>query len=190
MNLENLIEKIRSDSKNLILAAILCAAVVYIDVAFIMKAQLGGIRSVSEKIVKINQEITSVSVELSRMKKAGSEKSAKPKVLIQEGQIPSLLQDIYAAANSLRISIVQIKPSKEEDQKKGSKAKGAASPIKLIPVKISLEIDGNYHAFGAFINALEAQEKFMSVEELKIVQNPVNYLQQKAHLTLRTYVKK
>ena len=55
-------------------------------------------------------------------------------------------------------------------------------------VLISLDLVGNYHNLGAFVNEIENARELMAVEGMKMEPDSMNYLQQKVNLILRAYV--
>lgn len=191
MDVENFIEDITADNKKFLLSILIFAFIVYIDIAFITRLQLSSIAAISGKIAKVKNDINSVNNQLLRLqeKTTKAQKQQKSKVIIQEEQFSSLLQDIYTQAKNNKVNIIELKPIKEE-KKTSDKAKPSAQTEKSSSVRISMQLDGNYHCIAAFINALESAEALISVEEFKIVQHPEDYLRQNAYLTLKTYVKK
>ncbi len=188
------IETLQLDNKKMLLILLGCITVIYIDVAFLMKLQLQGIKAASVKSVQLKKDIDALSRELIQLQRDDlkSEKQLKPKKLVEEEQLPSLLQDIYAIANSNRVNVIQIKPTKEAKSKDSkAKAPGAGKgEEKPGSVLIALEVSGDYHRFGYFVNSLENAEYFIAVEEIKITQSSSDSLQQKASILLRAYVNK
>ncbi|MFA7283866.1 MAG: hypothetical protein WC066_04900, partial [Candidatus Omnitrophota bacterium] len=59
---------------------------------------------------------------------------------------------------------------------------------KFETVLIDLEMVGDYHSLGRFIQALEASPVFMEVQGMEISTQLPDYLKQKISLALRTYV--
>ncbi|MFA6217355.1 MAG: type 4a pilus biogenesis protein PilO [Candidatus Omnitrophota bacterium] len=178
------------DTQKLVLIGIVFLTVVYVDFTFIMKAQLLGIKKSAETITQLNKDIAVVSDGLAKMKSAPVKPASavKKKHLLTDEQVPTLLQEIYFLAGKNKVNIIQVKPVKEVLTQTIDPKKIAQAP-KAVPVSITLDIAGNYHYFGAFINDLENSETFISVEEMKLSQSTDNYLQQKASLLLKTYVK-
>lgn len=189
MNVLDYLDKFKLDNKKMILVGIASIFLVYLDIVFIMRPQLSAIKASFEKISKLKKDIAMVASELAKIKSQGAlqVKAAKFKKIISEDQLPGLLQEIYTVARSNKINILQLKPSRESKEKK---EKTSAQPERIIPISVKLDLEGDYHNFGSFINGIENAEQFMAVEEIKIVQSPDNYLQQKEFVTVKTYVKK
>ncbi len=190
MKLLTLFDNLVIDMQKLILIGIIFVTVIYADFAFIMRAQFLGIKKSAETVAKLDKDIAAISAGLIKMKALPAKPLAavKKKRLLTDAQIPALLQEIYSLAAKNKVNIIQVKPAKEVSTQVLDPKKAAQAP-KAIPVSITLDIAGIYHYFGAFINDLENGESFISVEEVKITQSTDNYLQQKASLLLRTYVK-
>ncbi|MFA5117918.1 MAG: type 4a pilus biogenesis protein PilO [Candidatus Omnitrophota bacterium] len=190
MKLLTFFDNLVIDIQKLILIGIIFVTVIFIDCSFIMKAQLLGIKKSAETAVKLKKDIAAISAGLVKMKASPVKpvSAVKKKRLLTDAEVPSLLQEIYSLAGKNKVNIIQVKPVKELSTQALDPKKAAQAP-KAVPVNISLDIAGNYHYFGAFINDLENSESFISVEEVKLTQSTDNYLLQKASLILRTYVK-
>lgn len=200
----NLVEKIRNikilnelelDNKKLLLIFIISAAVLYLDLNFILKAQLSGLNNKNAEIVRLKGELTNLERDLKSMDEAKARQNLaakapipKAKKIILESHVSDLLQDISKLANSNDVRILQIKPTRQE------KATPADSKFitggNLSSLLIYMDLSGGYHQLGKFINDLENAQAFVVVQELKIESQPGNYVRQKAALTLKTYVKK
>lgn len=186
-NILAIIEKIVSDKKKLALTIIIFCVFMYLDIAFIMGFQLQAIKGASDKASKLQRDIASLSSDLAKIKESGSKikEGIKIKKVFSEEEFPTLLQDIYTIANFNRVNILQINPVKE----KPKETKPGTQPSKLLPVNVTIDLLGDYHKFGAFINDLENAGEFIAVEEIKIVPIVSDNLQQKANIILKTYVK-
>lgn len=188
MNLAN----IQLDKQKKILIVIFCILIVYVDMNYILKAQLAGLNSLNPKVARLQTDLKNLSRDIERMnlskgkpgltaqKPAGS--SSK---IISEGEVSGLLQDISNAANKLGIRVIQIRPSRQIQV-----AKDAAIPGNLTPVLINLDLISDYHNLGRFISGLENSDVFMGVQEFKISTQLPDYLKQKVTLVIKTYVTK
>ncbi len=188
MNIAN----IQLDKQKKILIVIFFVFIAYVDMTYILKAQLAGLKSLNPKIARLENDLKNLNRDLESMRNSKSkqgmseQKSALKSVkIISEGQISGLLQDISNEANSSGIKIIQIRPSREIQA-----VKSAGIPDKLIPILINLELICDYHNLGRFINRLENSDVFMGVQEMKISAQPQDYLKQKVTLVIRTYASK
>ncbi len=179
------------DKKALILAAIVSAIIIYSDFNFLIKSQGQGIKNLEKKISKLNQDIDTLNKGLVRFQKEKKEEVElpAPKKFVFQDHIPLMLQDITTLADKNKIRITQIRQAKEIIKAKDSKS--AKPPVEnLIPLVINLDLSGDYHNFGKFINALENAPYFVSFEEIRILISSSDYLQQAIVLVLKTYVSK
>ncbi len=195
INLANL-QSLTQDKKKLALAALIVVIFLYIDVTFIMGFQLKSAIGSRAKIIKLKNDLGALKKELAKiedLKKNNALDSQRPslkaKKAITAEEIPSLIQMISDLANKNTVRIIQIKPSRQEVPVNNAKPVPAA-PANLTPLLITLDLSGDYHHFGKFINQLEDAETLLVVEEMKIISDGKDYFQQKANLVLRAYVKK
>lgn len=184
----NLIEKFALDNKKIALILIISLAFLYLDINFLLKVQMSGVKKSTEELVRVKNDLKVLDAGLKNMQEVKSRQKNLPKnppkikKIIFESQLASLLQDISKIGNTNNIKILQIKPSHEAQK---TPAQGKSSPV-----FISLDLICGYHNLGKFINDLENNQVFISVEELKIEAQPQDVLRQKASLMLKTYVKK
>lgn len=188
MNITNL----QLDKQKKILIVISCLLIAYVDINYILKAQLAGLKSLNPKIVRMENDLKNLNRDLENMRNSKSRQgmaaqkpALKSSKIISEGQISGLLQDISSEANRLGIKILQIRPSREIQA-----AKSAVISDRLIPILINLELACDYHNLGRFVNRLENSEVFMGVQEMKISAQLPDYLKQKVALVIKTYVVK
>jgi type IV pilus assembly protein PilO len=179
----NLLNKFSLDNKKIFLLILLCLIIVCIDFTFIIKLQLRGIGTVRAKIIKLKKDIDSLNKDLIAMQQAKQEQIAvvETKKIISEEEIPSLLQDISNTANKYNVKIMQLRPSRDTETKEK-----ITSGRKLL---VTLDLLCGYHSLGSFINDLENAERFITVQEMKIVRSSSDYLYQNVNLVLKTYVK-
>ncbi len=187
MDLANL----QLDKQKKILIVIFLLFFVYADSAFILKAQKAGIRRAETKISKLNADLENFNRGLENMRQAkngpqGGERKSSPSTrIVSESRISELLQEISRAANKYDIAITQIRPVRTEEKNKLDPGQG-----KLTPMLINLEMSGDYHNLGKFIQAVEGSRIFMQVEEVDISTQLPDYMKQKINLVLKTYVTK
>jgi len=190
MTLQNLLEKLQDlelDNKKIILIALISAMLFYLDFSFVLKSQLQGIKDIGPSISKLESDINSLSKDMAgisdlKNKEVGAKEniSQQGRIIISEGYIATLLQNISDIANKNSIKIMQMKPGKELKAKEGS----------LNTLSLSLDLVCGYHDLGSFINDIEDANELMAIEGIKIESDPMNYMQQRVNLTIRTYVKK
>lgn len=188
MNLAN----IKLDKQKKVLIVIICIIIVYVDATYILKAHQAGLKNMDTKISKLKSDLLNSDRDLADMRAAKSkqslgtqESSVKSTKIISESQISGLLQDISSKANKFDIKIIQIRPSRQDQD--------AKSPIpgdKFSALLINLDLICDYHSLGKFINTLENSLVFMGVFELKISNQLPDYMKQKVNLVLKTYVAK
>lgn len=150
----------------------------------IVTPQMKDIKSADAKIVKLNQDIKSLSDAAGTLKNAQAKQqegiAGTSKTIISENQIALLLQKISDMANKDKVKIMQIKPGKE------SKAKDST----LSTLSINLDLVCGYHSLGLFINDIENAPELMAIEGLHIESDKINYMQQRVNLVVKTYAKK
>ncbi|MBM3254746.1 MAG: hypothetical protein FJZ08_00365 [Candidatus Omnitrophica bacterium] len=181
------------DKNKIILIVAFFLILVYLDISFIIRAQARGIGALQPKIIKLNTDIKDLAKGLAAIKEftqgealtAGKVQPEAAKKIIQEAELPLLLQEIADTANGASVKILQIKPIKDPKAKEE-----VVAGVKVMPLSIALDLSCGYHSLGSFISAIENSNKFMLTQEIKILTNPQNYLYQNVALTIKTYVKK
>ncbi len=183
------VDSLKLDNKKIFLVILAVLVIAYIDFVSLIRLQFNGIKVVSPKIAKLKDDINSLSRDLAVSKQAtpeAQEKVSKTKAIISDQEVPFLLQEISRLANKNQVKILQIKPSKEL---KAKEDKAVLEPG-VASVSIILDVICGYHQFGSFLNELEDNKIFITVEEMKMIPQSEDYFLQKASLTLKTYVKK
>ena len=183
------INNLKLDNKKILLIALFGLVIVYLDCAFVVKAQLGNLQALTPKVAKLKKEIAAFNSDftvINSLKAKPGQAGVSEKQVILEKELPDLLEYISEAGNKNNVSIMQIKPARETKSKEEKLFAG----VKFSPVYISLNVFSNYHNLGAFVNALENADKFIAVQDLKITPDKKDYMRQEANLTLKTYVKK
>lgn len=184
MNLPN----IQLDKQKKTLIVIFAVLIVYVDMTYILKAQMAGLKNLNPKIIRLEKDLKNLNRDLENMRNSQGKQAVQKPVfksskILSEGQISGLLQDISNEANKLDIRIVQIRPSRETQA-----AKAALPSDKFIPMLINLDLICDYHNLGRFINKLENSDVFMGVQEFKVSTQLPDYLKQKVVLVIKTYV--
>jgi len=188
------LETLELDNKKIFLILLICIIFLYLDFSFIFKSQLQALKTTEPKIAALKRNLGNFKKDMLKMDELKkkqiepAQKSAeKLKKIISSEQLPFLLQDLSDIANKNDVKIEQIKPSKDSQISKQDKIAGID---KLQPVLITLDLAGDYHHFGKFINDIEGAQAFIAVQGMKISSPKDEYFRQKVSLVLRTYVKK
>jgi len=186
------LNEIQLDKQKKILIVIFCVLIAYVDLNFILKAQLAGLNSLGPKILRIerdlanlNRDLQSMSAQKNNQTKDLQKTIIKSSRIISESQISGLLLDISKEANRFDIQISQIRPSREVKT-----TKPTVVTDKFIPYLINLDLVCDYHNLGKLINVLENSAVFIAVQELKVSTQLPDYMKQKVSLILKTYVTK
>ncbi len=199
IDIATLTNKLIADKKKLLLAVLIVLVFLYVDFAYILKAQMQGFSATNKKVAKVSKDLDALNKDIKNMqivkiKLADGEKKAvsKEKTILSENQITSLLQDIEGIEQKSGMEIVQMKHGTVTAGSAKKKGQVAAEPAlgQLIPYDISLDINGDYHHLGAFINEIENAQVFVLVQGIKISPSVNDVTKQKISLTLKTYVKK
>jgi len=179
--MKDLLNKIKSDKKNLGILVLGIILFLAIDFMFILKPINMVLKDVSKKVVDLRQKINNLAKDLETLKKESPIILKKSKRIIKEDELPALLRDISEVAKTNNLKINQIKPA--IDFTKTDKS----SPTECL---ITINLSGGYHQLGRFLANLENAPQFLSVEELKITARQDDYLLHIINLVLKTYIKK
>lgn len=176
-------------------AVILAAAVfIYIDLAYVLKAQVAAHGRIRPQIVKIKSDLNDLAAGLLKMRslennpaalKQGAASSAKK--LIQESEIDSLLQDISKVAAGYNVSILSMQKRPYKEDTAAVKAKSAGA-MKFTPYLINMSLSCGYNDFGKFINDLENSRDFIAVTNITVTSGKKDFYTQDVSLALKTYV--
>jgi Tfp pilus assembly protein PilO len=183
------INNLKLDNKKILFIVLFGLFIVYADCTFVIKAQLGNLRALAPKVAKLKKDIAAFNTDftvINSLKSKPGKAVGSEKQVIPEKELPDLLEYISEAGNKNNVSIMQIRPIREAKPKEEKLFAG----VKFFPVYVSLNVFSNYHNLGAFVNALENGDKFIAVQELKIMPDKKDYMRQEANLMLKTYVKK
>ena len=185
--MKNLLAAWQLNKQMVILIMLIFAAVVYVDFSFVISTQSRSLQGIDAKIKQTVSSIASLNRDLVVMKTKKKEQAqqfakAPVKKIISDSEFVLLLNDISKKANKFNMKIVQLKPGqispKDIDKNRG----------KPQTMAISMDLIGNYHSLGAFINSLENSKEFIAVSGIKIGHQDSNYLVENISLDLYTYV--
>lgn len=180
------------DQKTLILFALLALFFIYADYRYIFSPQKKGIRVSGDSIIQKQEELELLKGALPRLNElANKEKQAQATVFnfsmkfTAEEEIVSLLQHISEIGDKYRVTISEIKPSRQAaGQHSGTEAEGVPGQTLLITLSALCD----YHSLGKFLNELECMDTYIAVENFKITPQQTDSLVQKVQLVLKTYV--
>ncbi|MDP2906046.1 MAG: type 4a pilus biogenesis protein PilO [Candidatus Omnitrophota bacterium] len=182
-------------NKKVILFALIAVVLAYLDLAYVLRMQLGAINRVRPQIIKLKNDLKSLDRDLERMrsqeKQQGAPKQAmagNAKKLVQESRLDALLEQISDTALRRNVNIVsmQKKPYKEEAVS-SDKAKSAPA-AKWTPYFINLNLSCAYNDLGKFINDLENFQDFIAVANMFVTPGKKDIYVQDVNLALKTYV--
>ncbi len=185
------LQKTLLDNKNTIIIFVSFIIIIFADYSLLIRMQLNHIKTVKPKIEKLNKDIDDLNKSLSGANGLNSKQNQRGTLnmqIISKGQLPLFLQKVSVIANSNNVKLMQIKSVNEKEGKK--KDNKGAEADKFDPLYITLDLLGNYHDLGRFINGLENADSFIALQDIDIKQNIPDSLQQSANLLLKTYVKK
>ncbi|MEK6727591.1 MAG: type 4a pilus biogenesis protein PilO [Candidatus Omnitrophota bacterium] len=188
------LERLGLDKKKIFLIALICIIFLYLDFSLIFKSQIQALKTTEPKIAVLKRDLDNFKKDTAKMEELKKKQiepvqkaAAKIKKIISSEQLAILLQDLSDIANKNEVKIEQIKPSKDSQTSKQDKVAGIGN---LQPVLITLDLTGDYHHFGKFINDIEGAQSFIAVQSMKISSGAGEYFKQKVNLVLRVYVKK
>lgn len=178
--------------KKVILYAIFSILFLYIDVLFILKPQVKGLKIMSSKLGKLRYGLSQYRKDYSNLKYLQADydnlksKNALENQIFSDSDLPLVLDSISEKANSLGIKIMQINPQIAYSEKdKNAEIEG----FKFHPLFIKLELRCGYHMLGKFLSQLE-ENPLIKVADLKIDYDAASGLKQQADLIVRIYVSK
>lgn len=191
VNVNDLIKKIPiKNNKVLILFVLVSVVIFYLDYSFVLRLQLQSVNKINSNIVNKKKNVGTLHKELAEVQDlkakqlSQGKEPVRIKKFISEERMPFLLKEISDIANKNRVRINQIKLSKglAQDSKQ-------LKLEKFFCVLIALDLTAEYHKAGSFLNDLEENETYFSVEEIKITPNANDLFHQGVKLVLKTNVK-
>lgn len=178
--------------KKVILYAIFSILFLYIDVLFILKPQVKGLKIMSSKLGKLRYGLSQYRKDYSNLKYLQADydnlksKNALENQIFSGEDLPLVLDSISEKANSLGIKIMQINPQIAYSEKdKNAEIEG----FKFHPLFIKLELRCGYHMLGKFLSQIE-ENPLIKVADLKIDYDAASGLKQQVDLIIRIYVSK
>ena len=187
----NKLQAIAGDKKKLALVAMLLCVFIYIDISYVLSAQFRGVKKKGAEVKKLPNDLTMLNKDLQLLKVGSpqelSNKMPGGKRLLSAGEVSRFLGYISDTANKHELRVMQIKPSVV------AVASQKTTPIVVANADlmyITIELLSSYHKLGQFINELENAPEYLSVNKLKIVSDPNDYMHQDVSLVVETYVKK
>jgi Tfp pilus assembly protein PilO len=146
--------------------------VLSIDGFFLVLPQIGSITDIKTQIDQLAQDTEQVSDaegQIGRLKKGLQQQRAQLEDLnarirpLQE--VPAILSVVSGIADQFGVKIDQLLPEKDRQTSIGSASEG-----RFYSLPIAVKARGGYHKFGRFLNKLENQEIFFTLDDF-IVQN-------------------
>ena len=178
------------DSRKVILIALVCAVIIYVDFTFLIKMQFQATSNITQKIVTLKKDINILNNNLVLMQQSQDKPTTNKKVkkMISEGQVPLLFQKISDIANKYNVKIQELKPAKDTKEAK-TKGTTPAQKSDFAPTLLTLNVLSGYHELGGFLNELENADEFIAVENLKIIPQEEGF-KHSVNILLKTYVSK
>jgi len=152
-----------------------------------------------KSIVEVSQEIRTVASDMkttsSEIKKLDANKNAleeykakfdavKKRLLMQEEEIPHLLETISKMAKESGVKIVGIKPAPAPRAGERRDTKG---PIAR-EVSILITAKCGFHELGEFLSRIENSEKFVKVLDIGVLHNKAAPIKHDVSLVVAAYV--
>ncbi len=188
-------ERIAQDQKKLAVFLACVITIICLDLAFLLGPQIGSLRNLGKDISKIALDRQSLNRSLSLMQDfqqkqmtAGAGRILPKKTFSKEEQ-PVLLELISTIANESNLRLMQINAAGDA-KSKDPDAKDHVPGGKFTGLLINLEISGDYHALGRYLNELEDTIANFTVSSIRIVSDPKDFYRQNITLALKVYVKK
>jgi Tfp pilus assembly protein PilO len=167
------LKRIELGQKKIILIILFCLIIAYVDFTVLVNWQLGSIKNIAPKIVKLKKDLNNLTQDLKNMQE------------LKNKQVDAKKNILAKSKNTVRI--MQMNPSRELSAQKTQKAPTAE---RLTPVFITLDLSSDYHNLGKFINDLENANIFLAAQSIKIESVQPDLFKQHVNLVLLTYVKK
>ncbi|MEW6009164.1 MAG: type 4a pilus biogenesis protein PilO [Candidatus Omnitrophota bacterium] len=159
--------------KEMIVFTLLTLIIIIFDFSFVLKKQFANLSVLGPKIAQARKNIKESSLNeyrvdtlKRRLDELVADVEAKKKGILNEDQIPSLMEEISKLADKVNLKIMQLKPSPELSDKDKFSAK---SGEEYYPIALSILAKGSYHSLGQFLNGLETNNVFIKVKNIDIV---------------------
>ena len=182
-------------NKKIIIFGLIAVILVYLDLAYVLRMQLGAISKARPQVIKLINDLSSLDRDLERMRSLEKQQGGQiqaiaggAKKLVQESRLDALLGQISDTALRRNVNIIsmQKKPYKEEAV---SPDKGKLAQVaKWTPYLINLNLTCAYNDLGKFINDLENYQDFIAVANMAVTPGKKDIYLQDVNLALKTYV--
>jgi Tfp pilus assembly protein PilO len=189
MKLPNLNE-IVFDQKKLIVIFLIFAAILYLDIAMLLKWQLNTIKASGPQITllkknttELNNDITKMEQEKQRQIRETKLSKEKARKIPTAAMLPQVLSKISDIANQHSVKIMQISTSAIN-----TKPDKAVGPEPYQARYVTADLVGEYHQIGAFLNAIDSMDEVISTTDLKMYPDPDNAQNQSVTLMMKVYV--
>ncbi|MCQ9208023.1 MAG: type 4a pilus biogenesis protein PilO [Omnitrophica bacterium] len=167
----------------LILISLLYSSLFLLPKAKALFLELAKSTRLKAEIVNIEKNWANLSLLKEKIGQLDQKAQSYEKKLPGEKEIPAVLEYLSDSAKKFGVRITEIRPV-EQDKGKD------APPAFYYKAPIMLKAECGYHQLGRFLNELENADRFMEINDLKIVTNPrksnIHYIQ----LIVVTYVMK
>ena len=160
------------------------------DYFVLLQFQLSSFRALNPQLTSLSQDLKTTRVNIKQMDKFQNEikqltvqsQDLNSKIKSKE-EIPLILESINRLASKNGVVIEQITPNTmtQEVIMKNNDGQYLAVPVKV-------EAYSAYHNFGRFLNQLENEEKFFTISDFSIVENPQDPVHHSVNLTLRVLI--
>lgn len=108
--------------------------------------------------------------------------------IIDESDVPVLMENISTLARTIGVKILQIKPVFEFDRNAASGVV-TVNEEQFATIGIRIAAECGFHQLGAFISRLESAENFFRLAAIEIQTDTKNYLVQNVRLSLTSVIK-
>ena len=177
------------EKKNLFFILI-AAATLIAYLFFIAFPQVRGILKLTKTSGMLKNDLKAAAREIEKMPsylKTLEEQKSKAASggmcrLIQEGEMPNLLESLSAKANSAGVKIIGITPL--------ATAEGALSAAGGVykEAQIVIVAKSGYHELGVFINKIENADRFMRISDISIISNRASPKKHDVKLLISAYI--
>ncbi len=180
--------------KELIAFIILTVVIIVFDFSLVLKKQFANLTALGPKISQARKNIKESSLNeyrvdtlKKRLDELLADVNVKKKGILNEGQIPSLMEDISKLADKVNLKIMQIKPILEVSDKERFSTKTGEEYSSLT---LSILAKGSYHSLGQFLNGLERNDVFIRVKNIDIMPQGITPLVHDIKLSAVVFVVK
>jgi Tfp pilus assembly protein PilO len=171
-----------------IVGVVMVVAVLYLVLLVLPK--FNSLSRVSRTVTELNNNISLVNNRMKkldemtgRLGKLREEQAVYAAQLPVEKEIPAFLEELAAVAKKNNVKIISVTPQALSDGSNKGKEK---QYYYAMPVVITAE--SGYHQMGQFVNDLEEGQRFLTVEDLKIQNDPGSPRRHNVNMVLKTYV--